>query len=258
MRNHTPKQENVKQYQVLDKKFNVLMPTQYNTAAILAQKLRDPAAKYGPPPPRTAASRPGGVLCGQTLQYSTVLRVDALEFDSNGIQHSNAPLIVGSSDVRSGRRAKVSKRESAVDLQPPKADSKEIVTNVDIENVTNDEASKDSKLDSAEKKGSEGMGVASGLFMTRNDTEGPKNLASSSMVSENANSPTTVPDIQLEAVQRSGPETRPPNLELKTIFSHKIDIKYNKNGDTIRPRERKNPLNALQAFPDPRAQQRAN
>ena len=102
------------------------------------------------------------------------------------------------------------------------------------------------------------MGVASGLFMTRNDTEGPKNLASSSMVSENANSPTTVPDIQLEAAQRSGPETRPPNLELKTIFSHKIDIKYNKNGETIKPRERKNPLNALQAFPDPRAQQRAN
>ena len=69
--------------------------------------------------------------------------------------------------------------------------------------------------------------------MTRNETEGPMPVESSSPVSgtRNPGSPTRLvnemtPDTA--AIHEPTHESQPKNLELKTIFSHKIDIKHNK------------------------------
>lgn len=106
VRNHTPRQQNVKPHQVLFKKFHVLVPTQYNTAAILADNLKDASARHAHANSRAqaVASKTAGVVCGQTLQYSTALPVNAPELDHSAFPGANAhgiePLIVGMRDLK--------------------------------------------------------------------------------------------------------------------------------------------------------------
>ena len=63
------------------------MPTQYNTAVILANKVKDPAPKRGPANPRApapAAPKAPGILTGQTLQYSTALPMTPPDYEEDG------------------------------------------------------------------------------------------------------------------------------------------------------------------------------
>jgi len=106
--NPTPRQQNLKPHQVLFKKFHVLVPTQYNTAAILADNLKEGFVKHGQVNSRAqaAAVKTAGAVYGQTLQYSTALHVNAPELDHSGFPGANAhgvePLIVGMHDLKDG------------------------------------------------------------------------------------------------------------------------------------------------------------
>ena len=78
-------------------------------------------------------------------------------------------------------------------------------------------------------------GAGRPLGMTRNDTEGPRNGGGSSVPSDHQASPRQFQSSVHTHVDQENPlkaaqiDGQHQNPELKTIFSHKIDIKYNKN-----------------------------
>jgi len=98
--------------------------------------------------------------------------------------------------------------------------------------VTNDDNSRGSGPSSADKKDRVARMELTGsdLFrMTRNDTEGAKPVGSSSLASDNTGSPAPLHAELNRGAAIEAAHSRAPNLELKTIFSHKIDIKHSKN-----------------------------
>jgi len=121
--------------------------------------------------------------------------------------------------------------------------------------VTNDDNSRESVPSSAGKKDRIARMELQGsdLFkMTRNETEGGKPAGSSSLASDNPSSPAPLQPGLNQRIAVGAAQSRAPNLELKTIFSHKIDIKHTKN--TVN-QFRKNALNIEKGYGDPGTQQ---